>query len=132
MNKLPTIDIKGKEYVMVKDRVAYFNETYENGSIQTELISNDDAGVVFKATVIPDVSQPARKFTGYSEALSSANGTEGDKPVEVAETSAIGRAMAAMGIGIIESYASGDEVVVAEKNARPRTATKPTGRGYAT
>jgi hypothetical protein len=30
------ISIKGKDYVLVKDRIIYFNETYPNGSIQTQ------------------------------------------------------------------------------------------------
>ena len=29
------IDIKGKKYVLVSDRVLYFNENYPNGCIQT-------------------------------------------------------------------------------------------------
>ena len=29
------IDIKGKKYVLVSDRVMYFNEKYPNGCIQT-------------------------------------------------------------------------------------------------
>ena len=30
------IDIKGKAYVLVSDRIIYFNENYPNGSIVTE------------------------------------------------------------------------------------------------
>lgn len=37
--KARAIDIKGKEYVLVKDRVLYFNEVYPNGSITTERLS---------------------------------------------------------------------------------------------
>jgi len=36
---LPTISIKGKDYVLVKDRILYFNEVCPNGAIQTERIS---------------------------------------------------------------------------------------------
>ena len=35
------IDIKGKKYVLVSDRVLYFNENYPNGSIQTTRESVD-------------------------------------------------------------------------------------------
>ena len=35
-NKLPTIDLKGKQYTQVKDRVMAFNEIYKTGCIQTE------------------------------------------------------------------------------------------------
>lgn len=113
MEKLPTIDIKGKEYVMVKDRLVYFNENYA-GSITTEVIKNDQTSVVVKATVtIPatngsEIGRPEQVFTGHSEAYRKGN--MGDVPVEVAETSAVGRALAMMGIGIIDSVASADEI----------------------
>jgi hypothetical protein len=36
------IDIKGKKYVLVSDRVLYFNEAYPNGSIITQRIMTDE------------------------------------------------------------------------------------------
>jgi len=33
------ISIKGKDYVLVSDRIIYFNETYKNGCIKTALVS---------------------------------------------------------------------------------------------
>ena len=36
------IDIKGKKYVLVSDRVLYFNETYPNGSIVTQRIMTEE------------------------------------------------------------------------------------------
>lgn len=64
------IDIKGRKYVLVSDRVLYFNDAYKNGSIVTEIIG-DAFGqmVVVKATVTPDVDKPSRMFTGYSQAV---------------------------------------------------------------
>ena len=60
-NELPTIDIKGKSYVLVKDRILAFNELYPNGSITTELISPVESKiVVVKATVTPDVKNTTR------------------------------------------------------------------------
>lgn len=111
IKKLPTIDIKGKDYVMVKDRILAFQELYPNGSITTEKFIDGDI-IVFKATVIPNVSDsPIRTFTGHSEAIRGRSmGITGQSPVEVSETSAVGRALAMLGIGIIESVASADEV----------------------
>ena len=62
------IQFKGKAYVLVSDRVNYFNEVYPNGSIQTQLISEPNADmVVVKAIVTPDAKEQ-RCFTGYSQA----------------------------------------------------------------
>ena len=56
------ISIKGKEYILVKDRVLAFNEYYPNGCIVTERLSNENMEI-FKATIIPDCDKPERKFT---------------------------------------------------------------------
>jgi hypothetical protein len=120
MKKLPTISIKGKQYVMVKDRIMAFQELYPNGSITTEIVKNDSESVVFKAVAIPDQKNPERRFTGHSEAYRG-QGQMGQVPVEVAETSAVGRALAMLGIGIIDSVASADEMKKAStliENAR--------------
>ena len=107
--KLPTISIKGKDYVMVKDRIQAFCELYPQGSIITEIIKNDDISVVAKAMVYRDVKDKNLCTTGHSEAYRG-NGQMGQVPVEVAETSAVGRALAMMGIGIVDSIASADEI----------------------
>ena len=98
------ISIRGREYVQVKDRINFFNENCQNGSIQTTLVSDGDR-VVFRAKVTPDVSNPERFFTGTS-ASNPSKSIEAQVPHEVAETSAVGRALAMMGIGVIDSVAS--------------------------
>jgi len=110
-NELPTIDIKGREYVLVKDRILAFNEQYPNGSIITELISPvESKTVVVKATVTPDVKNPARCFSDYSQAVIGQGMVNTTAAMENASTSACGRALAYMGIGVIESIASADEM----------------------
>ena len=103
--ELPTIKLKGKDYVQVKDRIIFFNETYPNGQITTKIVSVIDSKMVrFRATVQPDVSNP-RKFVAHSF------GTIDEvKAFEKLETVAVGRALALMGIGIVESIASADEM----------------------
>jgi len=102
------IDFKGKAYVLVADRVIYFNETYPEGSITTELISEPNADtVIIKATVKPNDKQI---FTGYSQATWGEGYINKTSALENAETSAVGRALAFMGIGVIESIASIDEI----------------------
>lgn len=102
------INIKGKKYVLVSDRVIYFNENYPDGSITTELISTPEAeNIIIKATVKPNDKQV---FTGYSQATIGDGYINKTSALENAETSAVGRALAFMGIGVIESIASIDEI----------------------
>ena len=107
------IDIKGKQYVLVSDRVLFFNENYPNGCIFTERLSEGDMEI-FKATIIPDVDKPERKFTWYSQAKWWEWFINKTAAMENAETSAVGRWLAMMGIWVIDSIASADEIKKAE------------------
>jgi hypothetical protein len=105
------VDIKGKKYILVSDRILYFNANYPNGSINTELISSPDADmVVMKATVIPDTDKPERKFTGHSQATWGEGFINKTSALENCETSCVGRGLAMLGIGVIDSVASVDEI----------------------
>lgn len=117
--KLKTINIEGKEYVLVSDRVLFFNEQYKNGCIHTELVSDlDSMMVIVKATVIPDVDKPERYFTDYSQATWGDGDINKTSALENACTSAVGRALGMMGIGIVDSIASADEVNKAINDVR--------------
>lgn len=108
------VDIKGKKYVLVSDRILYFNETYPDGSISTELLSNpQDTRVVVRACVMvprKGNSGGVQTFTGHSQAVIGEGMVNKTAALENAETSAVGRALAMMGIGVIESIASADEM----------------------
>ena len=106
---MKTISIHGKPYVMVKDRIIKFHEDYPNGSIETELIEMTDR-FIFKAKVTPDVESPQRYFTGHAEEVIGSSQINNTSALENCETSAIGRSLGAVSIGIEESFASGDEV----------------------
>ena len=105
-----TIDIHGKPYVMVKDRVIHFNKEYPNGCIRSKLVDRIDSVVIFESTVIPDVDKPERYFTGHAEEEIGSSQINKTSALENCETSAVGRALAMMGIGADESFASADEV----------------------
>lgn len=109
-NELPTVSIKGNDYVLVKDRILYFNETYPNGAIKSDMVSYTDGQVIVCTKVYPDVSNPERFFTGWSQAKEADGYINKTAALENAESSATGRALAMMGIGVIESIASADEV----------------------
>lgn len=105
------IKIRGNSYVMVKDRLIYFNETYPNGSITTELISRpENELIIIKATIYPEPENRYRLFTGYSQAIVGGSGVNATAALENCETSAVGRALAMMGIGVLDSVASADEI----------------------
>jgi len=110
------IDIEGKQYVLVSDRIKYFNDNFPNGSIHNELISFTDNTYIIKSTVIPDMSKPDRYFTGHSQAKIGQGTVNTTAALENAETSACGRALAMMGIGVIDSIASIDEINKAASN----------------
>ncbi len=117
---MKTINIKGKEYVPVVERVKEFHNLHKEGYIETETVSNDDKRVVVKATVHifgkEDSRIYARTFNGFSQA-EWGKGMMGGVALEVAETSAIGRALGFANIGLIDGIASADEMRKVGKKA---------------
>lgn len=118
------INIKGKKYVLVSDRVIYFNETYPSGCIDTQLVSEPTSEmIIVKARVWPEAAETGRSFTGYSQAIIGDGMVNKTAALENAETSAVGRALAMMGIGVIESIASADEMNKAQGSTGTKLAT---------
>ena len=122
---MKTIDIHGKPYVMVKDRVVHFNQENPNGCIKTKKMPSIDNIVVFEATVIPDIENAERFFTGHAEEEIGSSQINKTSALENCETSAVGRALAMMGIGADESFASADEVAnaISQQNGTKTTST---------
>ncbi len=110
--KLKTVNIKGKEYVEVNQRIKAFREMYANGSIMTEMLSNESGVCVFKAVVVVDGQIVATGHAYEKEGSTFINKTS---YLENCETSAIGRALGCLGIGIDTSVASVEEVANAIK-----------------
>lgn len=126
------VKIKGKDYVLVSDRILAFNQEYPKGSITTTLVSSPESQTfIIKATVIPDVDTPQRQFTGYSQATIGQGMVNQTAALENAETSAVGRALGMMGIGVLNSIASADEIRKAGVNnshSKSTTYTSPTSQ----
>lgn len=118
MSTLKTIDIKGKDYVLINERVKYFNETYKTGQIITTLLSNQNGICVFKAEVIID---GVVKSTGHAYENETNGFINKTSYIENCETSAVGRALGFAGIGIDTSIASYEEVAnaVLNQNKKP-------------
>lgn len=120
---MKTISIKGKEYVPVVERVKEFHRLFPLADFQTEIISNDEHRVVVKATVNmweynEDDLKVGRIFTGFSQA-EWGKGMMGDVALEIAETSAIGRALGFANIGLLDGIASADEMRKVSKSKVP-------------
>ena len=104
-----SIKIHGKDYVLVNERVQEFHRLYPNGSIRTDLVEFSDRFIV-KAEVCPDVNDRMRIFTGYAYEMVGSSQINKTSALENAETSAIGRCLGFLNIGIDGSIASADEV----------------------
>jgi hypothetical protein len=101
------VNIHGKQYQTVAYRVGKFKEIYPNFSLTTEIVSRDEECVVMKATITDDAGRI--RATGHSEEYRHTSQINRTSALENAETSAIGRALAALGMGGTE-FASADEV----------------------
>lgn len=115
------INIKGNDYVAIDDRKAYFNEHYTNGCIRTHLISQDGDYIV-KAQVVPDVENMDRYFTGYACVSKNAK----DFALEDAETSAVGRALGMMSVGVITKTHNSDNAIEKKKDVQQQDVNAPT------
>ena len=51
---MESIDIKGKQYITVNERVKEFRRLHPQGQILTQIMANADGQVMFKAEVLVD------------------------------------------------------------------------------
>ena len=111
------VKIHNKEYKTVALRVTEFlaSPKHEGWAIETQLITahssdgiaRSDEYIVMKATIRDE--QDRSRGTGYAEEVRGSTNINKTSAVENCETSAIGRALSAVGFGGTE-YASANEV----------------------
>lgn len=123
LRNVPKIDIHGKPYTSVAARVEVFRRYFPDASLETEVIHDDEMRVVLKATIAVNGTIVA---TGYAEELRGEGKINTTSALENAETSAIGRALAAMGIHGGE-YASHNEVqqAISQQKSIPKPKSTP-------
>lgn len=111
-SKLPTVPIGGKQYIMVKDRVNAFREIFPEWAILTDVLNDDGIVVTIKATI---ADQDGRvRATAHAQEKYNSTKINRTSALENCETSAIGRAIGLLGIGIDDSFASANEVETAQ------------------
>lgn len=121
--QIKTTDIKGKSYAEVNQRIKIFRMLYPNGTISTDVVSMADGVVVMKATVSDDTG----KILGTGTAYENENSSFINKTsyIENCETSAVGRALGMLGIGIDTSVTSAEEL---ENALQQQETLKPIGK----
>ncbi len=125
--KFKTTNIRGKHYVEVNERIKFFRQEdqYKNWSLITEFTVLDEAQCVCKASI----ADPEHRIisVGHAHEVQGSSNINKTSYVENCETSAIGRALAMLGIGIDTSIASANEVsdaIAKQETAEPTKAKK--------
>lgn len=117
--EIKTIDLKGKQYASVAERVTAFRKLYPEGFITTEIVEHDGTTVLMKAKAgfCTDKGDRIILGTGYAQEVRGKGMVNGTSYIENCETSAVGRALGMVGIGIGDAICSADEYTNAT-NAR--------------
>lgn len=106
-----SINIKGKQYIMVNERIKEFRNKYPNYSLTSEIVSLDNDSCIIKAVVIDE--NGIVRATGLAQEDRTSSMINKTSYIENCETSAWGRALGCFGIGIDTSIASAEEVAMA-------------------
>jgi hypothetical protein len=109
LSKVPTVNIKGKQYSTVAERHRHLKKYFPESRIDEEIIFHDDNRVVVKTSLyIADQLYAV----GHSEEMRNSSFINKTSALENAATSSLGRCIAAFGLAGSE-YASADELTVA-------------------
>jgi len=122
--KFKTTNIRGKQYVEVNERIKFFRQEdqYKNWAINTEfpMLTTDEA--LCRCTITDRDGMVIA--VGHAHEVKTASNINKTSYVENCETSAVGRALAMLGIGIDASIASANEVETAIEQQDDKPAPK--------
>ena len=120
-SEINMIDMKGKDYAMVPERVTAFRKLYPEGFITTEIVAMEGPVVMMKAKVGYYSKEGAEVIlgTGFAREERGKGLVNTTSHVENCETSAVGRALGFIGLGI-----NGGGICSAEELANAVTAQK--------
>ena len=113
---MKTLKYKGSDYITVNERLKYFRNTptYNNWHINEELIEINDKEGIFKVTIFDKQGEPV--VSAHAQEYRDNSYINKTSFLENGFTSALGRALGYLGIGIDTSIASADEVETANNN----------------
>ena len=108
--KFKTTNIRGKQYVEVNERIKFFRQEdkYNMWGIHTEFPLIDSEQCLCKCTIVDADGDVIAQ--GHAHEVRGSSNINKTSYVENCETSAVGRALALLGIGIDTSIASANEV----------------------
>jgi len=111
MDKLKTISIKGKPYVMVNEKIKHFRtaEEYLGWTLRSEIKTLNEDVVVIHAWV--EDADGTIKADAHAQEFRNASMINKTSYIENCETSAWGRVLSNLGIGVDTSVASAEEVL---------------------
>lgn len=116
-----------KDYAEVNERIKAFRMLFPNGTISTDIVSLEDGVCVMKAIAMNEAGMILA--TGYAYEKENSSLINQTSFIENAETSAVGRCLGMLGIGIDTSIASYEEVSNAmeqqNQQNQPEEAPKP-------
>lgn len=107
-SEMKSIDIKGKQYIEVNERIKYFRANFIDWSLESEILSIENGVCVIKATIRDN--NGIIKAIGHAYEKEDSSFINKTSYIENCETSAWGRALGNLGIGIDTSIASAEEV----------------------
>lgn len=119
-SEIKMLDLKGKNYAMVPERVTAFRKLFPDGFIKTEIVSNDGSTVLMQAVVgYYENGCPVILATGLAQEVRGRGMVNGTSHIENCETSAVGRALGMLGLGV-----NGGGICSAEELANAVTAQR--------
>ena len=108
--KFKTTNIRGKAYVEVNERIKFFRQEtkYDGWGIHTDINMLDGSQCLCKCTITNGDGEVIAQ--GHAHEVQGSSNINKTSYIENCETSAVGRALAMLGIGIDTSIASANEV----------------------
>ena len=115
---MKSVNIKGKQYITVNERLLHFRKQpiFKGWRIVEELIELNDKEGVFKVSILDTENNVIS--SAHAQEYRDASYINKTSFLENGYTSALGRALGYLGIGIDVSIATADEMVNAISNQK--------------